>query len=431
MAPAFAAAQDRSVPTFSDTQGAFVSNDAFAEALSAALKIGDFETALSVLQSRPDIAGVSATVRLRAELLVRLGRPQEALNLLEAHLARDHHDAIARFQVGEIHFLAERDSSAVLSYRLALAGQLDGARRELTEVRLGALDARRRTRFSFSFSVAPDSNLNGATSASTIDLYGLPFILSDDARRRSGVAASFGLGVERRQPVTDRYALVAGGSLALLDAPARTFDQTQVGVFFGTEARLADHSRIGLTATFRDVDFGGDDLETSFGGQLSGLVYSNPRTRWDGSIGVERIESQASADFDGLAHRVRIARTRFLGPNALWRASAAFDTSQLRGPENSFSQTQFAAGRLFPLPFAGLAYVEPYGRLRIFDVPSTIFGVRRRDQEVGVSVRVSRRDWSFRNAFPYIQAVAAYSDSNVVLGRYSRQRIEFGLTRDF
>lgn len=424
-APFIALAQD------ADVSSAVTSGRGFADTLMAALTNGDFAVALALLESNAEIAATAEGVRLRAELLARLGRSPEAIFLLEGHLARDASDALARYQVGEIHFAARRDASAILAYRLALSGHLDPERRQLIQDRLTALEARRDLRFSLSFAVAPDSNINNATSASTIDLYGLPFVLSDDARRRSGVSASVSSSVERRWAVSERVSMLTGGSVAVLDGPGRAFDQTQFGVFAGPEIRLAPHARISVTATYRDIAFGGEGLETWTGLRIDGEGYANPQTRWGASAHLDHVDNRRANEWDGWTYGGEVSRTRFLGPSAFWRASATFDAHDLVGSEAGFRVGQLAAGRLFSLPFATLAYVEPYGRRRDFEHHSSAFGVRRQDREIGINLRLSKRNWAFLGAFPYVQAIASRSWSNVAIGDYSRLRVEFGLTRDF
>jgi tetratricopeptide (TPR) repeat protein len=408
-----------------------ISDQAFAEALTPALHGGDYGAALALLDARPDIAALPAGVRLRAELLAKLGRTSAAIALLEGHLAQDTTDALARFQVGELHFQARRDREAVLAYRLALAGTLDAARRSIVQARLGEIENRRDLRISVAASITPDSNINGATSASTIDLFGLPFTLSEDARRRAGVAATVSGSIERRLRLTDRYSLNLGGSALVLDASGRTFDQSQVSLFAGPEVRLAQHAKLNLAATYRDIDFGGADLETWRGLRLAGEAYADPQTRWDGALHLDRIANQRAEALDGWTYGVQAARTRFLGPSALWRASVGLDAHDLVGSEVGYREAHLAVGRLFALPFSSLGYLEPYGHERVFDQRSSAFGVRRTDREVGATFRISRRDWRVMGAFPFVQAVVSRSTSNVSLGRYSRQRVEFGFTRDF
>lgn len=429
LAQAQAEAQDNASTSGADR--VFLGDHGFAQGLTTALQEGDLGAALMLIETRPDIAQTPAGVRLHAELLNRLGRTSEAITLLEGHLTRFGDDAIARFQVGEIQFAARRDRAATLAYRLALSGELDAPRRQIAQSRLSAIEARRDLRISLSAAVVPDSNINSATSASTIDLFGLPFALSDEARRRSGVAASIGGTIERRIAFSQRYALLVGGSAALLDGSNRSFDQNQVGVFAGPEVRLGPYTRISLAATYRDIDFGGADLETWRGLQAAGETYADSRTRWEGSTHLDRIHSQRSSAWSGWFYGAQASRTRFLGPSALWRASVAADVHDLAGPEADYRETQVMAGRLFALPFSSLGYVEPYGRERAFDQRSSVFGARRVDREFGINFRISKRDWSYKGAFPYVQTIVSRSWSNIALGRYSRQRIELGLTREF
>lgn len=407
------------------------SDRAFADGLAVALRSGDYGRALALIDSRPDVAITPEGIRLRAELMARLGRPDDALLLLEGHLASNGSDAIARYQVGEIHFEAGRDSSATLAYRLALSGQLDATRRDLIQRRLETMQARRGLRLSLTAALVPDSNINNATSAGTIDLYGLQFVLSDDARQRSGVSASISANAERRWIVTDKLSVSAGGGASLLDASGRTFDLVQFSGFAGPEWRLSPDARLSVVATYRDVRFGGEPLEVSTGLRMAGDAQTDRFTQWNASGHVDRIDSQRAREWDGWTYGVQASRTRYLGPSAFWRATVAHDVYDLVGAEADFQISHVAAGRLISVPFSAFAYIEPYARVRDFQQRSTAFGVRRQDFELGVSARVSKRDWSFRNAFPFIQVTASRSWSNVVFGEYSRSRVEFGLTRDF
>jgi hypothetical protein len=406
-------------------------NRAFADALMRDLRTGDHAAALLLIEARPDIAVTPAAVRLRAELLVKLGRPTEAIALLEGHLTQDDQDALARFQLGEIHYAARRDRAATLAYRLALAGRLDATRRSIAASRLSQIEARRDLRLSFSAALAPDSNINGATNATSVELFGLPFTLSDEARRQGGISANVGASIERRWRLSRRLALNAGASTLLMDAPGRTFDQTQWTVETGPELRINDRVRLDLAATYRDIRFGGAPLEAWTGARATIEAYARQDLRWDGAAHLDRIDSRRGPAFDGWSYGAQVARTRFLGPSALWRASLVIDAHDLESREASYAEARLSAGRLFPLPFSTLAFVEPYAQARRFGERSALFGVRRRDQEYGVSARVSRRDLLVLGAFPFVQLSASRATSNVALGRYARQRVEFGFTRDF
>lgn len=123
-----------------ESEARAVADRGFALSLAHALETGEHDLALSLLESRPDVSATPDGVRLRAALLARLGRTDEALALLEGWMAGNGSDALARFQVGEIHFAAHRLATARLSYRLALAGSLDATRTQIVHDRLAAID---------------------------------------------------------------------------------------------------------------------------------------------------------------------------------------------------------------------------------------------------------------------------------------------------
>jgi hypothetical protein len=131
----------------------------------------------------------------------------------------------------------------------------------------------------------------------------------------------------------------------VLDASGRAFDQDQIALFAGPEIRLADHARLTLLATYRDIDFGGADLETWRGLQLGGEVYGDAHTRWDGSTHLDRIDNARAKAFDGWTYGLQVNRTRFLGPSALWRAGVNLDAHDLASAELSYRDARLAVGR--------------------------------------------------------------------------------------
>jgi hypothetical protein len=406
-----------------------ISDREFAQALATYLQSGDFNAALALLRARPDLAAMPAGVRLHAEVLAKLHRTDEAIAMLEQRLAKNRDDAVARFQLGEIHFAAHRDRAAALAYRLALAGRLDLTRGRIISARLSQIEDRRDLILSISASVAPDSNINGATSASTVELFGLPFNLSDDARRRDGVSATLAVSAERRLRLPGPLSVRNGVALALVETSGRAFDQSQLALFSGPSVRLANHGQVSLLATYRRMTLGGAPFETWRGvkGEIEG--FATPRNYWSGSIHLDRIDGRRAQD--GWSYGLDASRTHLLGPSSLWRAGATLELRDTPGFDASFTDARLSGGRLFSLPLSVQAFAEPYARQRRFAQVSALYGVRRIDHEVGANLRLSKRDWVVMGAFPFAQATLSKSASNVSLGRYSRQRLEFGFTRDF
>lgn len=406
-------------------------DEGFAVALQLLVRAGNHAGALALLDSRPDLAGRADAKRLRAELLSKVGREREALSLLEGHLADVPDDALARFQLAELHFAAERDGAATLAYRLALAGDLDPVRQQVVGARLALIEDRRRWRISVGFSLAPDSNINGATDAARVDIFGLPFDLDDNARRKSGVVFSGFAAVERRVRLGEAWALRGGVVANILQAPGGDFDDTFASLRAGPECRPEPGMTLALQASANRRWFADRIYETGGGLRLEGELDGGENVRWSGALRADRSDVRPNPARDGWVYGLELARTRYTGPSALWRLSGTLALRDSVAKAESYRQAQVAVGRLFPLPFASLAYLEPYALRRVYDGPSAAFGETRKDWEYGATLRLSKRDWVVAGGFPFVAVTASRARSTIALNRFSRERVELGFTREF
>ncbi|MBI1686823.1 surface lipoprotein assembly modifier [Caulobacter hibisci] len=406
-------------------------DQAFATALKLMIRSGEHAQALALIDTRPDLADRADVVRLRAQLLALTGREAEGLALLESRLTRVSDDALARFQVGELHFAAGRDAAATLAYRLALAGRLDPVRRRVAEQRLTTLQDRRRWRFWAGGSIAPDSNVNGATDASRIEIFGLPFELDEEARRRGGVTVSAQGGVERRFAFEPGTAVRASLSGATTRALGGDFDDTFLQARAGPEWTLSRRAQVTAQASVSGRWFGGELLEVGQGLRIEAETAPAAPVRWLGALRIDHIDARINNGRDGMAYGLEAARTRFTGPSSLWRLSGSAVVRQASAPTEGFHQQQLAIGRLNPLPWSVLAYVEAYGLNRRYDGVAAAFGERRVDSEYGVSARLSKRDWTVRGAFPFLAVSVARNRSSLALNSFERRRMELGFTREF
>jgi hypothetical protein len=402
----------------------------FATLLAAALRSNDFAKALALLEAKPSLASDPAAIRLRAQLLATTGRVDEALALLESRLARDPKDALARFQLAEVHFAAKRDAAAVLAYHLALAGRLDEARRRIVESRLAAISERRRWQVTAGLSLTPDSNLNGGSDATSIRIFGLPFELDDDARRRRGVSLGGNLGVTRRVRLDDRDSMILEAGGAANTTFGAEFDTAELGV-----QALLEHRRESGTLAFGPTANGtwlnGDLFQTAAGIQLGGDWRNRPDQITSGVVRLAHLEDSLSADRNGTSLALDVSRTRFKTASTLQRTGISVERRVGGSDEQSYWYGHISHGWLRPVAWSVSAYVEPFVAIRRFDAPSAFFGVARRDQEYGVSLRLSKRDLVWGGAFPYVAATVSRNQSNIALNRFSRSRLEFGMTRQF
>ena len=279
-------------------------------------------------------------------------------------------------------------------------------------------------------SVSPDSNLNSATDASRVNLFGLPFELDDNARRQSGVALSVFGGLERafrlRGGNAARVSVVASAS----DAPGIQFDTASFSVRAGPEWRIPEGGEAAVQLTGSQRWYGGAALDDRVG--LFAMVEAGgAKTRWMTAVSADSIDDQLSDGRDGWSGGVDLARTVYLSPSSLWRAALSVTLRRARSESNGYTQARASTGVLLRTPFSSMTYVEPYIMSRRYNAAAVAFGDVREDTEFGVTARLSKRDWTIAGAFPFVSLSVSRSQSTVAIGDFTRERVEFGFTREY
>ena len=100
--------------------------------------------------------------------------------------------------------------------------------------------ARKRAAGSLSLALAPDTNVNTSTSAQTVNIFGLPFQLDDQARATSGIGVVGALGAEIQKPLpkikwlpVGATNLRVGGLIYRRDYSGGEFDDSNYGIYAG------------------------------------------------------------------------------------------------------------------------------------------------------------------------------------------------------
>ena len=96
-----------------------------------------------------------------------------------------------RLDLALAHFQARQDGRAAYHFRQALgAPDLLAAARDNALAFLDEIRRRKTWSVNTAVALAPDNNINAATRARIVELFGLPAELSEDARQTSGVGLS-------------------------------------------------------------------------------------------------------------------------------------------------------------------------------------------------------------------------------------------------
>ena len=200
-----------------------LSAETLIKAARAALAKGELEDAEFLLQGvKPGEGNIDDLDFLYGSIAMAREDWQTAIARFRAMLIRDPTLPRVRLDLALAYFRAGEDSSAAYHFRQVLGDEdLPPVVRARTLAFLDTIRRRKTWSVNAAVALAPDSNINAATSSREVNLFGLPAQLSEDARQTSGLGlnASISGGYEARISPDLRFR--TGASLS-----TRTYEQS-------------------------------------------------------------------------------------------------------------------------------------------------------------------------------------------------------------
>ncbi len=281
-----------------------------------------------------------------------------------------------------------------------------------------------------SLAIAPDSNINAATSARTVGLFGLPAKLSEDARQTSGVGLSADISGGYEWLVSKNVRFRASASLHTLTYKKDQFNEHVLGLRAGPRFIFKKSDfRPELTTRIRRL--GNDNYSRATGVQLSGNWMTGPAWRLSGSVGSERIAYEGFL-VTGRIDAVRLGLSHALDRATLLQADTGFRREVL--DEDAYSWREYIVGvsakRELPLGFVLTA--GPSFRWREYGAPRPILGPEaRRDRTLAGRITASNRHVELLGFMPEVTVRHERRNSNLRLHDYTRTVVETGVVRTF
>ncbi len=221
---------------------------------------------------------------------------------------RDRPDMIrARLELARVLMLQGKDSAADHHYRLAAeAGDLPPAIERTIREQRGVIRNRKNWYFNFDFGLAPDSNINSATSASTVETAlvlpnGDParLLLDNNARRKSGVGQTLGLQGGVRLRLDDGLAMVIDGDGQVINQPGKSADDISALLAAGPELTMTNGTRIAIQAVGVGRWYGGKAAQKGGGVRLSYQRDLSAGQRIGFRVDARRTESDFAEAYGG------------------------------------------------------------------------------------------------------------------------------------
>ena len=147
-----------------------------------------------------------------------------AISLYRRILVREPDAERVRLELARAFFLKGDYDNADRQFRFARAGDIDDTVKANVDHFLAAINRLREWTVNFSLALAPDTNQNAATSATQVNIFGLPFALDKSARKQSGIGAAGDIGGEWSPLLDDNVKARIGADLYPWITAAAQFD---------------------------------------------------------------------------------------------------------------------------------------------------------------------------------------------------------------
>ena len=310
-----------------------------------------------------------------------------------------------------------------------------------------AVRARTPWSWTLGFSIVPSSNVNNGSRADTIEIAGLPFVLSGDARALSGVEATLTGSVRYRfegfggQPA-QIYAGMAIQRVALSDEARDQAPEAEAGDY-AFDAFELGYSQV-ISSWTEDVVFRAEGLvgRNRYGGEpLSNYVRGGLEARWavtDRSLAIMSASLERQVRFDQSDRSAWVTR---LDARRIWQVNDRGDVFGIGGGlrraqsdsiEIDNDAVLFSVDYTFQEPVIGPATLGLGVNLEYRDYdasPYTTTG--RQDWRGALRATVGAPGWNFYGFGPTMTFEATRTESNVSLYDADDFGVRLGITSVF
>ena len=403
------------------------------EGAKIAIHIGNYAMAARILAAvlRDDPSSTEALF-LMGEMSSRQGKFADAIPYYRKIIV-DHPSLVrVRLDLARALFETGADDSAEYNFHLALAeGDLPHTVIDNVERYLAIIRSRRHFVYSVNFGIAPDTNLNKATAADHVTLFGLPFALSPDARKQSGVGVTGTVAGEYRADLTSDTRWRTGALLYGLKYPsASEFDDSQARGSMGPQwfFKNGDISVLGVA---QKRWYGEKAYSTGVGGRLEGQHWLTKQFLYSGYFEGVSSSYDTQPFLDGYYLDQGNFFDYYLTPSSFVRATLGFGYQ--KADSDVFSNWYYKVGLAYQREFAyGItANVAPEVQWTNYQETDPLFGVRRQDRQIFVRLSLYKRDFTIFGFAPVVSYSYTTNQSNEFLSKFDRSQFQLGFTRQF
>lgn len=393
---------------------------------------GETDDALALydgLSRDPDIE-IRTEARFRKGMLLsQLGRHADAAVAFREILDEKPEATRVRLELARVLALTGDEAGARRALRQAQAAGLPTEVVPVVDQFAAALRSYERAGGSFELGFAPDSNINRATSARTLDTVIAPLTLSRDARAQSGVGLQASGQVYLRLPLTDRLSVVPRTSARGQIYRHDEFNDTSASALVGLEWSLgSDRLTPSAGRTWRW--YGGRLYATTDTFALNWLHPVGQRAQVTVAGSAARASYKRNPLQSGGLFDLSVTGEYALGPRTGLGGSVGVTRHDARDP--GYATTAGSLGAFAWQEVGRTTLFVNAGVRRILgDERLILFPERREDWFVQVSAGATIRWLTVQGFAPVVRVGVERNGSTIGLYDYKRFTTELGIARAF
>lgn len=392
-----------------------------------------FDDALALAEREWPPQTPNRTMRLdfiRAMSLKAQGRQHEAIAVLRRINAENPSFTRVRAELAHSLFVVGDHDAARFHFTDLTRSVDDSQMRDAFDAYLSAMRRQRPYRIGGYVSLAPSTNINNRTTARTITVNGIPFVLTQESRARSGIGLSGGLSGERSFLFGNDLALTVAGRFDGTKYQQAEFDKFQLsGSAFLRKRVERDTFGAGLIAGHQNQ--GHESYRNGIGGALEyGRVFEAGRHFFT-SARLMRYRYPGLDFLDGWQASANLVGRQTLAPGHYLTAGLRFTAERTNRDyyDNDGASLFVAHSREWR---GGLmSEIEPLVGVRLYRAKDPVFGMKREDIEAGGSVRLMHRKLNFEGVTPRLEYSYLRQFSNHPLQERDTHSVNVILTREF
>lgn len=384
---------------------------------------------------------VLLSVRNRSELKVEIpfllgmialarNAPRSAIGSFRQALVHEPNSIRLRLELARAFYLDGDYENAFRQFQRARAGNPPKPVVAAIDSYLASIRMDKSWSYSVRLSLAPDSNLNSATSATSTEILGLPFELDPSARRRSGVGAAVEAGTEFSPHIGPSARLRFGTQVQRREYRGGRFDDTIVAFHAGPRLVRGRWDLSLLGTAFRRW-YGGERYVDGYGARAEVTFYPSSATQIAAIVSAQKLEYARRPQEDGRLLSANFSAVRVLTPASGVVGRIGIARTTARDPQFSNWSTNLGVGYFRDFGGGFSAFVEPsIGSVR-YDAPDALIGERRSDRIGQLTLSILNRRIVASRFTPRISFTHTRRFSNGDLYRFKKNRLEVGLTSEF